>query len=50
MSLVVDTCILIDVLVDDPIFGRPSALCLKRYLDKGFTVIPQYFLRTFSVT
>lgn len=40
MSWVVDTCILIDILVNDPTFGRPSALCLKRYLQKGLVICP----------
>ena len=35
MSWVVDTCVLIDILVNDPTFGRSSALCLKRNLSKG---------------
>ena len=40
MSWVVDTCILIDIFVNDPQFGRSSALCLKHYLDEGLVVCP----------
>ena len=40
MNLVVDTCILIDVLVNDPKFGRLSALCLKRYVREGLVICP----------
>lgn len=37
---VVDTCILIDILVDDPDFGRASALCLRRYVAAGLVISP----------
>ena len=40
MSWVVDTCVLIDILVNDPTFGRSSALCLKRNLSKGLVICP----------
>jgi predicted nucleic acid-binding protein len=37
---VVDTCILIDVLEDDPKFGRSSALVLDSCLDDGLALCP----------
>jgi predicted nucleic acid-binding protein len=40
MSWVVDTCVLIDILVDDPDFGRPSALSLRNYLSQGLVLSP----------
>lgn len=40
MSRVVDTCILIDILEDDPDFGRASALCLRRYVAAGLVISP----------
>jgi predicted nucleic acid-binding protein len=40
MSWVVDTCVLIDVLEDDPDFGHASALCLKKYLSEGVVLSP----------
>ena len=40
MSWVVDTCVLIDVLEDDPDFGRASALCLRKYLNEGLVLSP----------
>jgi len=40
MSRVVDTCILIDILEDDPDFGRASALCLSRYVSDGLVICP----------
>lgn len=40
MSWVVDTCILIDVLENDPEFGRASALCLRRYVSDGLLICP----------
>jgi predicted nucleic acid-binding protein len=40
MSWVVDTCVLLDVLEDDPDFGRPSARCLKRRLKAGLVACP----------
>lgn len=40
MSWVVDTCVLIDVLENDPDFGRPSALCLSEYLGEGLLIAP----------
>lgn len=40
MAWVVDTCVLIDVLEDDPRFGKASALALDRYAEEGLTVCP----------
>lgn len=37
---VVDTCVLVDVLEDDPEFGRLSADSLARHLDQGLVVSP----------
>lgn len=40
MAWVVDTCMLIDVLDDDPRFGRASALTLDTYAADGLVVCP----------
>ena len=40
MAWVVDTCVLIDVLEDDPKFGASSATLLERLLDDGLEVCP----------
>jgi len=40
MAWVVDTCVLIDVLEDDPEFGLTSATLLDRLLDQGLEVCP----------
>ena len=40
MSCVVDTCILIDILENDPDFGRVSALCLRQYVSSGLVICP----------
>ncbi|HEV3459335.1 MAG TPA: type II toxin-antitoxin system VapC family toxin [Thermoanaerobaculia bacterium] len=40
MAWVVDTCMLIDVLEDDPRFGRSSALTLDSYAAEGLVVCP----------
>ena len=40
MSWVVDTCVLIDVLEDDPSFGKISAKCLQSMLKDGLAVAP----------
>jgi predicted nucleic acid-binding protein len=40
MSWVVDTCVLIDVLEEDPDFGRASASCLHSYLKSGLVLSP----------
>jgi predicted nucleic acid-binding protein len=40
MSWVVDTCVLLDILEDDPEFGLTSARCLKARLDEGLLACP----------
>jgi predicted nucleic acid-binding protein len=40
MAWVVDTSVLLDIRQNDPEFGRASALCLVRYLQKGLVVCP----------
>ncbi len=40
MAWVVDTCVLIDVAIDDPSFGRASARCLQSRLRHGLTICP----------
>ena len=40
MSCIVDTCILIDILENDPEFGRASALCLRDYASGGLVICP----------
>lgn len=37
---VVDTCIVLDVLENDPAFGRPSAKLLQKLLPQGLTISP----------
>lgn len=37
---VVDTCVLIDILEEDPSFGLSSALCLRDKLSEGLVVSP----------
>jgi predicted nucleic acid-binding protein len=40
MAWVVDTCILIDVAIDDPTFGRSSAYFLQSQLRHGLLICP----------
>lgn len=40
MGWVVDTCVLIDVLEDDPEFGASSAALLERLADDGLEISP----------
>lgn len=40
MAWVVDTCMLIDVLEDDPEFGQSSAFTLDAHLEEGLVVCP----------
>lgn len=40
MAWVVDTCVLLDVLEDDPSYGATSARVLARKLDEGLVVCP----------
>lgn len=44
MAWVVDTCVLIDVLDDDPRFGKISALCLQKMLTDGLIVAPVSYI------
>lgn len=41
---VVDTCVLIDVLEDDPAFGRSSAQALKDRLSGGLVIAPVTYI------
>jgi predicted nucleic acid-binding protein len=41
---VVDTCVVIDVLEDDPVFGQASAKLLQRLLRDGLTICPVTFV------
>lgn len=43
MAWVVDTCVLIDVLEDDPLFGRASASTLDANATDGLIVCPITF-------
>ena len=40
MTWVVDTCVVLDVLEDDPQFGRASARLLERLLREGLAISP----------
>ena len=40
MAWVVDTCVLLDILENDPSFGRASADCLKTRLEEGLVACP----------
>jgi predicted nucleic acid-binding protein len=40
MAWVVDTCVLLDVLEDDPEFGRSSAFTLDAHVEEGLIVCP----------
>lgn len=40
MAWVVDTCVLLDVLEDDPEFGRSSAFTLDAHAEEGLVVCP----------
>ena len=40
MAWVVDTCLLLDVLDDDPSFGKSSAQCIERHQRHGLTICP----------
>jgi hypothetical protein len=40
MAWVVDSCVLIDVAIDDPAFGRASANCLQSRLRQGLLICP----------
>jgi predicted nucleic acid-binding protein len=40
MSWVIDTCLIIDVLENDPSFGEPSARLIDRLSKDGLTLCP----------
>jgi predicted nucleic acid-binding protein len=40
MPWVVDSCVLIDVAIDDPAFGKKSAHCLQSRLHQGLLICP----------
>lgn len=40
MAWIVDTCVLLDVLEDDPEFGRSSAILLQDLLEDGLAICP----------
>jgi len=44
MTLVVDTCVLLDVALADTTHGISSAAILERYLNKGLTICPVTFI------
>lgn len=44
MAWVVDTCVLIDVLDEDPRYGKSSALTLQELLPQGLVVSPISFI------
>lgn len=44
MAWVVDTCVLIDVLENDPLFGMKSAICLQSKLVDGLAIAPVSFI------
>lgn len=43
MAWVVDTCVLIDVLEDDPVFGHTSALALDSHASEGLVICPMTY-------
>lgn len=44
MAWVVDTCVLIDVLEEDPSFGAPSAEILDESLEEGLVICPMTYI------
>ena len=40
MSMVVDTCVILDVLERDPVFGMASAEAIDRHADDGLIISP----------
>lgn len=40
MPWVVDTCVLIDILDADPVFGEPSADLLEQWAEEGLVICP----------
>ncbi len=48
MAWVVDTCVLLDVRMDDPDFGRVSAACLEAHSTDGLVLSPIGFVEMAS--
>jgi len=44
MAWVIDTCVLIDVLEEDPKFGEPSAEILESLLEEGLVICPMTYV------
>jgi predicted nucleic acid-binding protein len=44
MPWTVDTCVLVDIIENDPVFGLPSATCLKKNLRDGLCICPVSFV------
>jgi len=44
MSLVVDTCVILDILEPDPVFGEASAETLEQYADGGLIISPLTYI------
>ena len=44
MAWIVDTCVLLDVRLDDPNFGRASAACLEAHSPDGLRLCPITFV------
>ena len=44
MAWVVDSCVLIDVAIDDPAFGQASARCLQSRLHRGLVICPVTYI------
>ena len=40
MSMVVDTCVILDILQGDPIFGETSARTIEQYAEGGLVISP----------
>ena len=40
MSMVVDTCVILDILQGDPIFGEASARTIEQYAEGGLVISP----------
>lgn len=44
MAWTVDTCVLVDIIENDPAFGYASAKCLKKHLRDGLVICPVSFV------
>ena len=40
MSMVVDTCVILDILQGDPVFGEASARTVEQYVEGGLIISP----------